>query len=569
MTFLTVEDVNTVNLNHINEFYELDTSKISHQEFNRVIYDFSIISHQINGENHIFSFEIHNNLWLGSYYFTKNDGTYLEIDGSYSDNVLTLITTESSVKLVLYLSSLSNTFFLNRLSRIFTGESIFVVDKSMIGSSKYVPSLNLRTNEEYNQEIIVTDGVYDSSLQYFLFLLKKTDLIFDLSNISCTVGIVNRIFLNIDENYLPNGRLVDEDMLDIQINYNNTIIPVYYDDVMNDYYFDLDLTNKVGDKPVKLELIVNEIDLVNSNKVSVVLPCNYSSASNYEELLSNIVSGAEIIELTNDITFTSNLIIPHNLLIYANNHNLYLSSYNIRVSNGVGFEIDDANCFNGVNCFIQENNTKLILNNSKFTNAIISDNYKGSVISSEYNGDDNNIITEILGCTFINCHHTIFKEGDLKINNSKALFDNFNEYVDTDYPEFLTIFNGIVEITNSTFDIDYDTDILCNNRQDIKFAEALVGLGEDTIFNGYNLNQLMYNDVLPFFDAPFDNKSHIFVKYHYPQINTCVISSPVESKEDKSVCHMILGTDWVYKNNVKVTRSDWESENTIRKIQWE
>ena len=104
MSLLTVEDVNTVNLNHINEFYELDTSKISEQEFNNVLYDFCIVSHEIQGNNHIFTFEIHNDLWRGGYYFTKSDGSYLDVNGNYSNNVLTLITSENSVKLVLYLS---------------------------------------------------------------------------------------------------------------------------------------------------------------------------------------------------------------------------------------------------------------------------------------------------------------------------------------------------------------------------------------------------------------------------------------------------------------------------------
>lgn len=578
MSFLTVEDINSVNLNHINEFHIIDTSKISEQEFDSVLYDFCIVSHEINGNNHIFTFEIHNSLWTGAYYFTKKDGTYLDFSADYTTNKLEFTTSESSVCLNLYLCSFRTSFFVDRRTNIVHDENIFVVSKNELNSSKYLEYINLRDNSTYKKEIILREGVFEVELMFFLVLLKKSDLIFNLKD-SATVGIVNSIKLNVDDRFLPQftgifqafgrGTLVNEDLLDITVICNGLEIPVVYDENIGDYYFDLDLTDKIDDNPVKFDLIVNEIDLVNASVHNLSLSCNYPSASNFEELKSNIVSGAKIIELTNDIVFNSNLIIPNNLLIYSKNHNVYLSSHNIRVPENVSVEIDDANFFNGANCFIQEINSKLILKNCRFENAIISDNYKGSVISADYDGSENSIGTELINCRFINCHHTIYHGGDLTIKNCKALFNNFNDGVDTDYPAFLTAYDGTVEITNSIFDIDYDTDYLADNNIDIKFAEALIGLGEDTFFNGYATNQLKYNDSLPFFEYPYNNKSHIFAKYYYPQIDASVISSPILSKEDNCLCHIIIGTDWVYKNNVQITRTSWESENNNRKIQWE
>ena len=105
MSLLTVEDVNSVNLNPINEFYEIKTNEISTQEFDNVLYDFSFVSHSINGNTHIFTFEIHNDLWTGGYYFTKNNGEYLDITADYRDNLLIVTTNESTICLVLYLSN--------------------------------------------------------------------------------------------------------------------------------------------------------------------------------------------------------------------------------------------------------------------------------------------------------------------------------------------------------------------------------------------------------------------------------------------------------------------------------
>ena len=576
MSFLTVEDVNSVNLNHINEYYELDTKKISEQEFSNVLYDFCIVSHTFNGSEHTFTFEVHNKLWQGKCYFRKSDGSLIHrtsTNNNYNNGVITLITEEPSVKLYLYLCSFATSFSYSMADLvtlddhstiIFTkadeGKAVTIYDKYLSDNTSHIAgSVTLNSGVNY---------IAGTIKEYILCLLKKTDLIYNLDN-EVTVGIVNNVRLNVYEDYLPNGDLVGEELLDIIVKYNYIEIPVYYDDNIGDYCFNLDLTNKRDNKPVKLEILVNEIDLVNSRVDNVILNCNYSSASSYEELQSNIVAGAEIIELTGDITFNSNLIIPNNLMIYANNMNIALGSYNISVPNTVSVEIDDANFFNGINCFIQEINSKLVLKNCKFNNAVISDNYKGSVISANYDGLEDSIITELTGCTFINCHHTIYHGGEITINNCRALFNRFNESVDTDYPAFLTAYDGTVEVINSIFDIDYDTDYLSDNNIDIKFAEALIGLGEDTIFNGFSTNLLKYNDSLPFFESPFNNKSHIFAKYHYPQVNAPVISSPILGKEDKCLCHILLGTDWVYKNNVQITRSDWNSENTIRKIEWE
>lgn len=574
MSFLTVEDVNTVNLNHINEYYELDTSKISEQEFDYVLYDFCIVSHSINGAMHTFSFEIHNELWTGGYYFTTPDGNYLDINASRLNDGTIVFNTEDydSVILHLYLCSFAPSFNFKRLEGIFIdaeNNGIYTLPNNKIRVDKNLTIKTLKTNKIQTVNFPPNSfGIYNAVQFYLLFLLIKTDVLFGIEH-ECTVGIINKIRLNVDRDFLPEGSLVSDEMLDINIRYEDKLITTYFDDDLGDYCFDLDLTNKRDNKPVKLEIMVNEINLVNAAVHNVVLDCKYSSASSYEELQRTIISGAEIIELTGDITLNNNLSIPRNLLIYGNNHNIYLSSYNIQIPYNVSAEIDDINFFNGTNCFIQQLNSKLVLKNCRFNNAVISDNYKGSVISADYDGTDDSIITELIGCTFLNCHHTIYHGGELTINNCKALFNTINEGLDTDYPAFLTSYDGSVEVTNSIFDIDYNIEELCSNDVDIKFAEALIGLGENTIFNGYSTNQLKYNDILPFFEAPYNNKSHIFVKYYYPQIDACVISSPVIGKEDNCVCHMILGIDWVYKNNVLVSRADWNSENTIRKINWE
>ena len=562
MSFLTVEDVNTVNLDYVNEFYKLDTSKISSQEFNNILYDFCIVSHSTNNDEHVFTFEVHNKLWCGYCRVLNSHGSTL-IDVTYSDGVITAISDTDSVKLILYLCSYVDFHFRSIVFDI-PNISFLAINKNEIDSYKEIPIINY-TGETSVESILANSlGVNGVLGGFLLVLLKKTDLVYDLTDTILQVGIVNKVQLNVDEDYLPGGNLVDNDLLDIVIEYDDLKIPARYDEDLNDYCFDLDLTEKIDDSAINIRTIINENDLVNAGAFEHKLSCNYASAASFTDLQSQLVSGAEVIELTGNITFTNNLIIPNDVYIIGNSRSINLSKYNIRTqSNNV--KCENINFQNGSSCFIQDENSKLILNNCKFSNAFINDIYKGSVVSS--NVEDT--ITELNYCIFNNCHHSIYTGGELTVNNCKALFNIWNDSIDTDYSAFATVYDGNVEISNSIFDIDYDTDILCSNELDIKFSQSLIALGEDTVFNGANSIDIKNSGVLPLFNNPYNNVSHLFAKYYYPQIENCVISSPTTGNEDKSVCYTFLGDDWVYKNNVQVTRDSWNNENTIRKITWE
>ena len=169
----------------------------------------------------------------------------------------------------------------------------------------------------------------------------------------------------------------------------------------------------------------------------------------------------------------------------------------------------------------------------------------------------------------MNCHHTIWHSDKLSINNVKALYNNFNDSLDTDYAEFLTMYDGEVDIINSVFDIDFDISYLCENEINIKFAQSLIGLGEETILNTIPSEKLNGNDTLPLFQYPYNNTSHVYIKYYYPSIEACVVISPKLNKESFSANHHILGIDWVFKNNVNISRLDSNNDNSIRKINWD
>lgn len=574
MSFLTLEDVNTVNLNHINEFYEIDTSKISLQEFENVLYDFCKVSHSINGSEHTFTFEIHNSLWSKLYHIANNAGNIiLNATVRLSGDILTVTTTESSIKLRLLLCSYyKHSTLREQMNTVLTPIVDLNKKEPILDPQLEVPIydyINKREKIAFATEHI-GNNVYRVGNTYLVILVNliKTDLLYDLTETRLQVGNINTVRLNVDQDYLPGGDLTDDNPLDIAVIYKGTENQATYDPEAGengDYVVELDLTTKTNNNPVTVEVRVNESKYINGQTNKHILKCDYITVDTFNDLTSAIVQGAEIIELSGDITFDEDLTLPQNLYLIGDGHRVNLGNNTVFVD-GVSCKCKAVDFINGSPCFVQGAGSKLELLDCGFNNAKITDRHKGSVISTL---NDDNITSILTRCIILNCHHTIWHNGELSVNNIKALYNNFNEATDTDYSEFLTQWQGTANITNSIFDIDFNTQELCTGETDIKYAESLIGLSPETTFNGYTADKLQNDNTLPLFTNPYNNQSHIYARYYYPAIEECVITSPEQGYENKSACHTILGTDWVYKNNAKVTRADSENVNNNRKITWE
>lgn len=578
---LTLEDVNTINLDYVNEYCVIDTSKIGTDEFNNVLYDFCKISHSIDGDEHTFTFEVRNSLWDGGYYILDKNTNYINNNADYNDKTISFSTTNENIYLILYMCSFAPEFEFRQLTQVLGIHSIdpvgmFEIYKNEINTNKQIPYTNLVDESIGRVSKRITEGVNDVLDQYCIFTVIKSDLEYALDDTDLLVGIINKVHLHVDEEYLPyidsehlpRGALVDDNpdaRLDIIVNYNGLEIPAIYDETIDDYCFDLDLTDKMDKNPIELTLKIYESKYVNEIIAKHNMPCHYPVADNFTTLQSLITMGSEAIELSSDITFTDNLTLPQNLYLIGNDYEINLSEHSVFIDD-VNCKMVDLNFRNGNPVFVQGENSKLVVQNCSFNNASINDEYKGSVIST-LNGE--NIVSELKGCSILNCHHSIYHHGTLVIDSCKVRYNIFNASVDTGYPAFLTMYDGTCDIANSIFDIDYLTDELCSDEIDIKFAESLIAFGEDTVFNGFATDKLSADNSLPFFDSQYNNQSHIYCKYYYPAIEGCVIISPTIDNEDKSVCHTILGNDWIFKNNVQVTRADTGAENNNRKINWE
>ena len=149
----------------------------------------------------------------------------------------------------------------------------------------------------------------------------------------------------------------------------------------------------------------------------------------------------------------------------------------------------------------------------------------------------------------------------MTVENCKAVYIIYED-IDNDYSIFLNQYKGDCTVRNSVFDLDLTG--LCVDEVNIKFALSMFGIGENATFNTIIGEKLKADNSLNFFDYGFNNRSHVYCEYYYPSVDDCVVASPLAGFEDKSVCHAIIGADFIYKNNTQITRKSDDLHNTTR-----
>ena len=614
MSFLTLEDVNSSLIKYapINIFHKINTKDIDIDEFSNVKYDFCDITHIINGNEHTFKFTIVNSNWTGAYYFTDENGNYLDYSASYDSNtgVLSFTTSLSSVILVLYCTNLANSFDFVRLTwrplilnPIITssieennvdipvislnnedldGESYIIKyhDKFTDILSNETRDFNLNDDNEFiisqfaNPNFDMYSINYNGATFYYGVFIKKVSPIIEIND-ELLVGKINRVKLTVPQDFISlNSFIPDSEFpyLKGNVYYGRKTIPIEFDN--GEYYFNLDLREKTNNNHVKLSLKILETDYVQGNVYNFNIPSKYVSIDNISDLIYELgINGSKIIELSRDLNLVGNLIISHDILIYGKEHSLNLNQFSIIINEGIKLKANNLSFINGDTAIIQNINSSLDLTNCRFNNCI-SSNYNniGSCIFCDVDLEslsiDDDFTTNLSKCTFIDNHSAILHGGQLSVDYCKFRNENVN-LVDMNNPSFIYQVDGDATITNSIFDINYSSDDLCENNLNIGFSQALVMCGETATINRANHISLQSDNTLPFVESPYNNKAHLFVKYYYPSIDSCVFSSPMENYEDKSFCHCVSGIDWVFKNNVQITKVSWKSENKLNKIDWE
>lgn len=549
-------------------YHALDTSNIGTEEFADVKIDFAIVNHSISSNTHTFTFQIFNVGWSGGYYILDKNGGYVNSDANVSynsaTNTITYTTSDDHVTLVLYCTSFRGTFSFTRLTKkaIDLTDSIIALNDSKVKTIKY---LNLADNTEGTATYTQSEGVNQYLGFVWLCFYKKTDFQFNCTQ-NLIVGKVNKVYLGTLSDYLPNGGLSGNAVLKMTVKSKSNSYDVSYDSVKNDYYFNVDLTGVASLNRIRFSLYVHESTYISESVTEFVLDTGYQEVSNFTQLLNAIESdNISMVQLENDITFVSDVTVSKDIYIYGNSNTLLLNGHGLVISENVTFKSDNIAFAKGDTAILQKENSIVELDNAIFAfNSSTKYNNLGSCIFCEVDFDNLDIITDfktrLTNVTFYNNHSCLLHGGELAVDNCIFLNNN-TDYIDANNVAFLYQVDGNASITNSAFDINYDTEKLCADESNIGFAQALLKIGLTAVVNGQTHKDYVVNNNLNFFIKSYNNHSHVFCKYYYPQIEACVFTSPAVNRDSDSICYCASETNWVYKQNVQISRATWGSEN--------
>ena len=594
--FLTLEDVNTTLFNNQEYWWHtIDTALISDDEsYTDVKYDFCEVSrrtYQTARGNYEYTLKIYNPFWsLGIYAVNSENESqstvWFEVD-AFDGNKIYIYTDYPSIKVFLYMGPVKLTPTIGSVVEM----GCYFVDPTKEVMELTLKELNTNPKTVYYKErgndtlltknySFSTTGYHQLTADYglgtvgLMFVkLKKTDFQFTCTD-TLTIGKVNKVKLGTLADYKPEGDLIGEYTPTITVEYEGQTLEVEYDQTLEDYCFSLDLTDKTTAGNVQFKVIVEDNEVLNHTENTVKLSSDYITISSYSDLASALTTGGiKLFKLGSNITLSGNITISHDVKILGNNKTIDMDSHSFIMNQNVHVIGENITFDKGNSAFTQKIGSRLDLTGCTFTSCT-GTNYNGlgsciyCDVDFENLSNPDDFETNLEDCYFHNCHSNIFHGGMLNINNCR--FHNTDiSVVDKNHPAFIYQTDGAASITNSIFDIDYTSTSLCTNESSVGFAQCLVMCGETAWINGSNYTDLSDDNTIPLLDEDYRNRSHVFVKYYYPAIEACVYSSPVSGFEDRSCCHAVSGLDWVFKDNVKVTRASADTQNENRKIVWE
>ena len=556
MSFNTLEDVNgAVFDNQGFWWYELDTVCIDPDgtaEFENVKVDFLTITKEkiVYQHDGVLSWKytivVDNEMWTGGFYSFKSGGHPI----SYTNTSMTMIRigdNEDIIKphnwhLKLYMGNLKvssqkmevyylleNEIGLN-LKELEVSQDISVVRHD----NGNITHISQMLDKGYNELF------WRYPIGYLLVKLIKTNFEFDCNQV-LKVGKVNTVQLGTHSDYKLNGDLVGEYETKLSVLYNDNTIPVVWNETVNDYTFDLDLTDKTTEGKIRFKVIVETNDVLNHSETDVVLDANFETIDTLAKL-TELFSIGGVGRLGADLTLTDDLTLAKSVNLIGNDCSIDMANHKISVSSDLTFKAQTVNFSNGVNTIQQEPNSTVEITDCTFTDCTGF----GSVIDCQVDlaslDETDDFTTRLTDCTISDCDMAILHGGNLEVNrcNVNGKISNKN------YPFFLYQTDGNAIILNSEFNLS-DTTVY---DYDIEFNSCIFTCGETAIVNGYSHSELQNNNLTAFFDTQ-RNTSTIDIQYYYS-----LIEANVRLQSNKGYCHSVSNVDYIFKSNVTITRGE-------------
>jgi len=541
----TLEDVNgTIFDNQGFWWYTVDLGALfpNGEDFSSVKVDFCTISRTKTNDMYTYEVSVDNNLWTGAMYCLDSEGRLVPAD--YHKKIL-VDWPEYTVRLFLYMGTIQMARTAEVLYLLKEGDSVsltlnelgnpYPVTVKYIGYPYTEETHNVTLVSGYNL-INFMGGVG----QYLLVKLLKTDFQFEC-NQQLIVGEVNTVSLGTDTDYKPNGDLVGEYETKISVLYNNKTLPVVWNSQLNDYTFDLDLTNVQSEGNIRFKVIVETNDVLNRSETDVMLNANFETINTLAKL-TNLFKIGGTGRLTSDLTLTNDLTLAKSVNLIGNDCSIDMASHKIVIPSDLTFKAQTVNFTNGVNTVQQEPNSNVELIDCSFTGCTGF----GSVIDCQVDlaslDDTDDFNTKLTNCTIANCDMAILSGGNLEVDGCNVIGKISNK----NYPYFLYQTDGNAIILNSEFNLTDDTVY----DYDIEFNSCIFTCGETATVNGYSHSELQQNNITAFFETQ-RNTSTIDVQYYY-----ALIEDTVHLQSSKGFCHSVSGVDFIYKTNINLSRGE-------------
>lgn len=552
-SFLTVEDINTCKYNNQGIYwYELNITLLPNEEFSNIKLDFCNISYSKNRTRsgtlyeHYYQIEVENDMWTHSLRVYNENEQFGGV-GQVSGNTIHIYSHIKILKVYLLMASfpveletwyygkVSPEYFKLNFKELNTPQDIYF--ENVYNKRSFHKNCNL--DKGYN--LVLGYGLGTTVEGYVYVDLLKTDFQFNCME-TLTVGKINKIQLGTDTDYLPDGDMIGNNTPTIKIRYGNKLLPVTYDETLNDYVFQLDLSDRTNEGYASFTVLVEANDVINSTETSIRLPVEYESISTLTEL-TNLFTNGGTGRLGSNITLTSDLTLTKDVLIVGNDKTITCNGNKIIVPSGKTFKAMQANFTGGANTIQQDTGSIVELTECSFSNCT----GLGSVIDCQVDIDslDNpsDFTTNITGCTFTNCDMIILHGGDLTVTNCTIEGKIGNK----SYPFFLYQIDGNAELTHNTFQLTSNTQI----ESDIEFNACIFKCGENAQINGLTHYELQNNNLQSFLQSPQRNTSLVDITYKYD-----LIDDYINLSSDNGYCHSVSNVDFVFKTNITITREE-------------
>ena len=557
MSFLTLEDVNTaLYSNQGFWWHEIDTSGIDpngEELFENVKMDFCTISKKVDtyySDRYMYIIKIDTANFTLGFAVLRQNGAVLGGVSNYSDGVLTLFSRPKEycpIKILFYLGNLQISteyaenmqfYILNpilnlTLKELNQEQSIYIKNRLRTDSFTRYKTLNVGYNEIILEE-------YDWSCGFVLVNLVKSDFQFTCDQ-TLTSGKVNKVALGTDSEYLPNGDMIGEYTPSIRVLYNDKTLPVTYDNTLNDYTFDLDLTEETTEHKIHLKVLIDGNEVLNSTSTDVTLSSSFETINTLPKL-SHLFSVGGVGRLGSDLTLTDDLTVTKDVYLIGNEHTLNMDGHKIIVPSDKIFKAEQTTFTNGENTIQQNEASKVELINCTFTDCT----GLGSVIDCQIDvtslDNPTDFTTTLNKCTLNNNDMCILHGGNLTVTDSTIN----GKISDDKYPYFLYQTDGEAHITGTVFNLTHNTQI----TYDIGYNSCIFTIGEQATINYGDHTEYSQNNVTGFLENS-RNISIINVTYYYPPIEDYVTL-----QSTKGYCHAVSGTDFVFKTNVQLTRGE-------------